>query len=77
MTRRSLGATQTASARELKDDPARLYVDYELVAANRNPRAGAQIGRLKREWRGHPARTLAIVSYEKVSEQTLVVLVES
>jgi hypothetical protein len=64
-------------ARELEGDPARFYVDYELASVDLSPRAGSTIGKLKDDWRGHAAGTLAITSYEKIHDGLLVVLIES
>ena len=62
---------------QLAPSVSRLYVDFELLSADRDPGAGGQVGRLKEAWGQHAAGTLAILSYEKIGEQKLVYLIES
>jgi hypothetical protein len=64
-------------AEQLADSVSRLYVDLELLSADRDPSAGGQVGRLKATWGGHAEGTLAIVSFEKIGEQKLVYLIEA
>lgn len=68
--------SDSQAAKELADAPNRFYVDVELLAAEQDPSAGCQIGRLKESWQGHEPGTLAIISYEKIRDRILVVLVE-
>lgn len=70
-------SSDSQMAADIGDDPNRLYVDLELLAADRNPSAGAQIGRLAADWNSVAAGTLTIVSYELVRDGKLVFLIEN
>lgn len=65
-------------AKEIKDKPNRFYWNEELVVADLDPLWGGLIGRLTKEWRGHPAGNLVMTVFTgcKKDPMTFTYLVE-
>lgn len=61
--------SESQLAAELRGDPRRFYTDYEMVAADVDPRfGGLNLSRLASDWRGHRAGSLVLAVFTGVSE---------
>ena len=53
--------SESEMAEKLGENPKRFYVDWEMVAADIDPKWGVIfLGRLTQDWRGHKAGNLAM-----------------